>query len=215
MERFSLDAQTRSAGTKGDAHKVRKTGATMGVVYRAGEQATPVRFDASALAAIFRKTNNPNVLIDLNVDGTVRTCLAREVQRHPVSRAVEHVDFVEVRTGDSVEVEVPVAAVGRALGTRAGGTLRVLKRAVIVKCDPLLIPNTIDVDVTPVDVGQFVRVSQVKPPEGVAVVFKQDFNVLTVEGKRTAADEAGAPAAADAKAAPAADAKAAKAPAKK
>lgn len=221
MERFTLNAQVRPAGTKNVARKVRKAGDSVGVVYRAGQTATPVRFEASALAAIFRKSENPNVLIDVNIDGTTRTCLAKEVQRHPVSRTVEHVDFVEVARGDVVRVDVPIQTVGRAAGTRQGGTLRVLTRSVTVTCDPFLIPATMDIDVTPVEVGQFIKVSQVPAPEGVSVNFTRDFNILTVEGKRTGGEDAPAAAAAApaaaAKGAPAAKAAApaAKAPAKK
>ncbi len=212
MESFSLDAEPRAGGSKNDSHKVRKAGGTPGVMYRAGAAATPIRFDGKALASIFRKTNNANTLLRVNVAGASRTCIVREIQRHPVSRAVEHVDFYEVAKGELVTVIVPVLAVGRAAGTRAGGTLRNLARFLTVKCDPYAIPATLDVDVTPLEVGQFVKASQVPLPGGVSILYAQDFNLFTVEGKlapeaapaAAAAATAGAPAAAAAGKAPAA-----------
>lgn len=213
MERFTLNAQPRETGKKGFSRKTRAAGGTVGVVYRAGEPASPIRFDAAELATIFRKTANPNVLVDVVLGDQTRTCMVREVQRHPVSRAVEHVDFYEVSAGSRVRVDVPVKTVGRAAGTRLGGTLRVLSRKITVACDPLDIPDTIEVDVTPLEVGQFVKASQVKAPEGVSLVYSQDYNVVTVEGKR--AERGDAPAAEGAAPAAAAAAPAAAKPAKK
>ena len=215
MDRFSLTAEPRMGGTKNDSRKVRKAGATPGVMYRAGNSATAIRFDGAELAKIFRKTNNANTLVDVTVAGSARTCIVREIQRHPVSRRVEHVDFYEIAKGENVTVVVPVNAVGRAAGTRAGGTLRNLARFLTVKCDPFAIPATLDVDVTPLEVGQFVKASEVVLPAGVSVQFAQDFNLFTVEGKLApeaapaAAAAAAAPAAAAGKAAPAAAGKAA------
>jgi large subunit ribosomal protein L25 len=220
-----INADLRVGGTKGDARKVRQAGGTPGVVYRKGEAAVAVRFDGAALSSIFRKTNNPNTLITLSVAGQPHTCLIREIQRNPASRAVEHVDFYQVAKGEQVAVRVAVTTSGKAAGVRAGGQLRLLARTVDMLCDAYAIPNAIDVDVTALDVGRFIKASQLTAPSGSRIVFAQDFNVVTVQGKQAeveaapaAAPAAGAaaPAAAGAKAAPAAgkDAKAAPAAAK-
>lgn len=205
MTSNALVATVRSETGKGAARRSRRAGTTPGVLYRSGGDATSLNFQVAELAAIFRKTKDPNSVVTVNVDGVSHPCLVREVQRHPVSREVVHVDFFEVSTASPVTVEVVVATTGRAAGTRAGGVLRVLARAVNVSCPAGSIPSQIVVDVTNLGVGEFIKASQLQPPAGCSVVFKQDFNVVTVEGKRTAKEEAGAPAAA----APAAGGKAA------
>lgn len=196
MVRYSLDAEARDTHGKGPTHKVRAEGRVPGVVYRAGEAAQPVQFDAKALAGIFRKANDRNALLDLNCGGGTRTCVVRDIQRHPRSRAVEHVDFLEVRAGEEVQVKVLVATVGKAAGTRAGGTLRVLARELPLRCNAFAIPRTIEVDVTALEVDQYVKASQVTVPDGVTLVYKQDYNVLTVEGKKAEVEVAPAAAAA-------------------
>lgn len=209
MESYSINAELRPGGTKGDARKVRAGGSTPGIMYRAGESAEALAFDGAALAAIFRKTADANTLIRIDVGGKQHTCLVREVQRHPVNRRVEHVDFLEVQPGQRVAVRVGVSVVGRAAGVRAGGQLRLLARAVNLDCDAYKVPKVVEVDVSALDIGRFIKASQLPLPDGAKIVFAQDFNVVTVEGKIK--DAAAAAPAADAKAAPAAAKAAAKA----
>lgn len=204
MESFTLNADPRPAGNKGDARKARASGGTPGIMYRAGEQAVAVRFDGKELAAIFRKTNNPNTLIDVSVAGKGHTCLIREIQRNPKSRNVEHVDFLQVANGEEVSVRVAVTTSGRAAGVRAGGQLRLIKRSVDMRCDAYRIPRVVDVDVTALEVGRFIRASELTAPAGSKIVFSRDFNVVTVEGKKTEIDAVPAVGAVAAAAAPAA-----------
>ena len=204
MESLILNATPRPETGKGVARKARTAGRTPGVVYRAGGAATPVSFDVAALATIFRKTADPNTLVSVQVEGAeARPCLVREIQRDPVSRNVLHVDFYEVDVDYVVTVEVALTPTGRAAGTRAGGTMRQLVRSVSVQCAAGRIPRTIEVDVTPLEVGQFLKVSQIPQPEGVKILFSRDYNVVAVEGKRVSKEEAAAAAAAAAPAAPA------------
>lgn len=196
MENLILNATPRGDTGKGVARKARFAGRTPGVVYRAGGSATPVSFDVTALATIFRKTADPNTLISVQVEGTdARPCLVREIQRHPVSRSVLHVDFYEVDADYVVTVDVALTAVGRALGTRAGGTMRQLIRSVTVQTAAGNIPKTIEMDVTPLDVGTFLKVSEIPMPSGVKVLYTRDFNVVAVEGKRVSKEDAAAAAA--------------------
>lgn len=200
MESLILNATPREGTGKGIARKARKQGRTPGVVYRAGGHATPVSFDLAELATIFRKTADPNTLVSIKVAGSDgRPCLVREVQRDPVSRDVLHVDFYEVDADYVVTVDVALVLTGRAAGTRAGGTLRQLTRSVTVQCAASRIPKSVELDVTPVDVGQFLKVSHISAPEGVKILFSRDYNVVTVEGKRASREEAAAAAAAPAK----------------
>lgn len=199
MESFNISAEPRVSTGKGGNHKLRKAGSTPGVVYRAGEVGHAIAFDNAALSAIFRKTNNPNTLVNVSVGGTQHLCLVREIQRHPVSRIVEHVDFLEVKQGERVAVTVPVVSTGRAAGVRAGGQLRLLARSVDLDCDALSVPTNIEVDVTSLEIGKFIKASQLTMPNGARIVYAQDYNVLTVAGKIAAvaapAAEAAKPAA--------------------
>ncbi|MBM4367922.1 MAG: 50S ribosomal protein L25, partial [Deltaproteobacteria bacterium] len=196
MDTFNLVAETRPAGSKGDARKIRKAGATPGVIYRAGAPAVAVKFDGAALSTIFRKTNDANTIINIDLGGKAHACLVREVQRHPVSRAVEHIDFYQVEPGQDVTVTVPVVTAGKAAGVRAGGLLRLLARRVQLSAPAGSIPRNVEVDVSALEVGRFIKASQLVAPAGTKILFAQDFNVVTVEGKKTEAAAEAAPAAA-------------------
>ncbi len=192
METHSLTATARAETGKGVARKVRAGGKTPGVMYGQNGAIASVSFDVGELAAIFRKTADPNTFVTVNLDGTAHTCLIREIQRHPVSREVLHVDLYAVKASDLVVSDVAINMVGRAAGTRAGGTLRLLARSMRVRSPAGAIPKAIEVDVTPLEVGQFLKASQVSAPADVTFLYKQDFNIATVEGKRTAKED-GAP----------------------
>ena len=194
METHTLNATARTETGKGVARQARRSGHTPGIIYGPNGSVGAVSFSVAKLAAIFRKTNDPNTLVTVTVDGAQHLCLVREIQRHPVSRVVEHVDLYAVAADYPVVADVAVNLVGRAAGTRAGGTLRLLARSMKVRCPAGSIPSKIDVDVTPLEVGQFLKASQVPAPASVTFIYRQDFNVVTVEGKR-AREEGGAPAA--------------------
>lgn len=179
----TLPAEARPSVGKGAARKGRAAGKVPAVLYSEGGSASPIAVDPKKLLEIFRKSQDRNTILQLALDGAVIPVIVQEVQRHPVSRALLHVDFYKLAPGKAVTVKVPVAMVGKAAGVAVGGRARVITRELTVRCAYDRIPRTIDVDVTPLEVGQFVRASQIPAAEGVAIVFDHDFNVVGCEGK--------------------------------
>ena len=186
MATVSLNANSRNEYGKGAARKLRAAGLMPAVIYRAGQPATSISLDPNALENAFRKTGNRNTLVELGVDGDSFVCLVKETQRDPVTASLIHVDFFEVDDGEDVLVEVPVSTTGKAPGVVAGGKLRIIKRDLRVKCKPADIPDTVSVDIGELNIGDFVRVSTVPAPSGTEIVAPNDFNVLTIVGKRGA-----------------------------
>ncbi|MCB9777997.1 MAG: 50S ribosomal protein L25 [Alphaproteobacteria bacterium] len=196
MSTATLDAELRTDLGKGAARKIRATGAIPAVVYRAGNSATHITLENEELELAFKRTQDRNTLVTLNIKGDQpRTCLVREAVRHPVSREIVHVDFYEVEADQQVDIVVDIEPVGTAKGIKMGGRLRVIRRALSVRCKPADIPARIRIDVTQMAVGDFIRVGEVTPPSGCEFVFKSDFNVLAVIGKRGAKGQQGAEAA--------------------
>lgn len=186
MATVNMTAESRPNTGKGAARKIRKNGLIPAVIYREGNTPTHITIDAGSLELQFQRIGNPNTLVQITVGDQSWTCLVREVQRHPVSQKIRHMDFYEVRSDDNVTVSVPVEPVGRAEGTRMGGKLRIIARRLTVVCKPGDIPATVPVDVTPLNIGQFIRASKVPAPENTQILVEQDFNVATVVGKRGA-----------------------------
>ena len=186
MATVSLSANPRNESGKSFARKLRAEGLLPAVIYRAGQPATSISLDPLALENAFQKTGNRNTLVELGVDGTTFTCLVKETQRDPVTANLLHVDFFEVDDKEDVLVVVPVTTTGKAPGVVAGGKLRLIKRDLKVRCKPQAIPESVPVDVSRLNIGDFVRVSGVQAPESTEIVAPNDFNVLTVIGKRGA-----------------------------
>lgn len=179
----TFEVAPRSSVRKGAARKARAKGEAPGVVYGSGQAARPVTFDPAALAELFKQSGDRNTILDLKVGGAAPVkALVREVQRHPVSRVILHVDFYEVPT-TPVTVRVPLVPTGRPKGAVIGGRVRMVRRDLVVAATADRIPRQIEVDVTALDVGDSMSVSQVVAPEGVSIVFDQDFKVVQLEGK--------------------------------
>lgn len=189
MATVSLSANSRNEHGKGAARKLRAAGLMPAVIYRAGQPATSVSLDPLALENAFRKTGNRNTLVKIGVDGTDFVCLVKQTQRDPISSNLLHVDFFEVDSAEYVLVEVPVSTSGKAPGVVAGGKLRIIKRDLRIKCKPDDIPETVAVDVGTLNIGDFVRVSGVQAPANTEIIAPNDFNVVTVVGKRGALEE--------------------------
>lgn len=171
---------------KGNARKLRANGAVPAVVYGSGSEARRVSVNPKALLDLFDSTKNRNTVVQLHVDGQIVPCLVRDVQRHPVSRQLLHVDFYVLSEG-VVEVTVPVRALGKPKGTVAGGKLLVITRELRARCAHGKIPATFDIDTSDMDIGDVIKASQVPTAEGVEVLYDHDFKVLELEGKRAEA----------------------------
>ena len=191
MATINLKAESRESTGKGAARKIRATGSIPSVVYRGGESATSVSINPKELELQFQRSGNPNTLVELELADGARTCLVQKVQRHPVSGEILHVDFYEVVPDQQVQVNVPVETEGRAAGVRAGGKLQLIQRELTVRCRPGDIPATVKVDVTNLEIGKFIRASQVPAPANTELVITTDANVVTVIGKRGGAGGGG------------------------
>ena len=186
MSTIELPAQLRTDTGKGAARKLRQSGVVPAVVYRGGNEPTLVTIDPYQLTLAFERSGNPNNLVEIQADGQNFLCLVREVQRHPVTGNIRHVDFYQVDDAELIVVEVPVQIVGKAIGVAMGGAVRLIRRDLEVRCLPKDIPAYIEADVTSLDIGKFLKVNEISNPSGVEILFddKSIFNVATVIKRR-------------------------------
>ena len=207
----TLEVTPRDSRGKGVARKARAQGSIPAVVYGPSEAPKPISVDPAKLKELFKQTGNRNTVVQVKIGGAAPiACLVREVQKHPASREILHVDFYAVPKSGEVTVHVPVNPVGRPKGALIGGRIRLVRRALKVTCPSDAIPAKLDIDVSELDVDDYLKASQVPLPEGVKVVWKQDFNIVGIVGKAKKEEEAPKPAAAAEGAAPAEGAEAEK-----
>jgi large subunit ribosomal protein L25 len=185
MEMVEITIERREERGKGRARGLRRRGVIPGVFY--GPKRTTVAIGVSA-DEFDRKLSHleGSHLIRLVNDGGKdaelhdKAVLLREVQRHPVTDDVLHVDFLEVDLTERLTVSVPLHFVGKAAGVVAGGILQPIVREVEVECLPTEIPEFIDVDVSALGIHEAVHLSDLKLPEGVTAVGDGAQPLVTV-----------------------------------
>jgi large subunit ribosomal protein L25 len=148
-------------------------------------------------------------IVDLNVDGKKYECVMKEVQFHPVNEMLVHIDFLQLSADKVVKMDIPVKFIGTAPGVMQGGKLMSKLKKITVKALPKDLPESIEVDVSKLDLGKSVRVSDITP-KNFTVLNIPSLPIASVEVPRALKTEEETPTAvvsAEA-AAPAADAKA-------
>ena len=172
MASANLAAKVRTTAGKGAARKLRAVGAVPAIVYGHGREPQSLAIDTYTLERLLEKVSYKTTVIELEVPGVANAkTLIREIQRHPFKRHILHVDFQELVAGEKVTVRVPLVFVGTPEGVRTGGgILDQTMHELQIQCDPSIIPNHIDVDVTHLIIGHSIHVRDVKVPEGVEIL---------------------------------------------
>jgi large subunit ribosomal protein L25 len=180
MSVIQLNGKRREVIGKGGARKARAAGQIPGVIYGHGETPIAVSIDGREFSTAMRAHKGGNAIVNLKVDSGEFTALVRDAQIDPLSRAILHLDFQHISLTETIEVEVPVHAVGLAVGVKDnGGILEVITRQLEVRCLPTAIPASIDVDVTALNIGESLHVSDIKV-EGFTILTDPGTTVLTV-----------------------------------
>jgi large subunit ribosomal protein L25 len=195
IERLALAVSRREGRGKSVTRKIRVTGQVPGVVYGSGIEPTPIVMDGLALAKVLR--GGANALIDLSGEKSVegKPVLVKEIQRDPLSRRVVHCDLYAVNLKARIDLEIPLHFVGTPRGVALdGGVLEPLLRTLELSCMPLAIPESIDVDVTNLGIGDAIHVRDVVLPAD--VVCKTDLEVTVIHVVAPRLEEIAAPAAA-------------------
>ena len=205
MNAVELEAQPRETKKRNRNKASREAGRIPAVVYGGGEgENSLVEVDEKTFGRVMDSASSDTVLLNLKVGDASRLALVQEVQHHPVSRKTLHVDFREVKPDQSVIVTLPTVPVGEAVGVKtSGGTLEHVLRYIKVKGTPSSLPESIEVDVAALDIGQTLHVSDVVTADGVELLSNASNPVISiskprVSGKDTTDDDEGASAEGDA-----------------
>jgi len=184
-----LTAEHRTASGKGAAGRTRRAGKVPAVVYGLSDPSVPVTVPSRDLSHILSSESGANTLITLQLDGASQLALARQIQRHPVKGTVLHVDFVRVRADQTIQADVPVRLTGDAEGVARGGVLEQLLHNVSVEALPRDVPNALEIDITDLEIGSSVHVSDFTVPAGVVVLNEADAVVALISAPRVAEEE--------------------------
>lgn len=197
---YALKAEQREQAGKGAARSLRREGKTPAVIYGDKKEPVSITLDSNTINVEYNKGHMFTRLCDLNVGSDKFLVLARDVQLHPVTDIVEHVDFLRVSAKTKITVKVPVHFINeeKSPGITKKGILNITRHDVEVICLANKIPDVIEVDLDGKQYGDAVKSSDAKLPEGAKfVITDRNFTIATIVApKRVDADDEAADAAA-------------------
>lgn len=184
MQRTEMTAELRHATGKGVARQLRRQGKIPAILYGAKTAPLPLSVSPQQLRTAL-VSGGANVLITLKIEGdgagsTPRVVMLKDYQLDPIKRMMLHADLYEVRMDQPITIEVPIRLTGRAEGVKAGGILEQVHRSITVECLPDRIPDAIEIDVTPLAIGQSLHASDLKLQEGVRLRTAADETLVTI-----------------------------------
>ena len=183
MQRPVLTAEIREGVGKEKAKKLRAKGLIPAIFYGPRSQTIPLVIDSKELAKALQTEAGENVLIDLDIrkgdQSDRKVVMLKDIQIDPLQRITLHTDFYEVAMDEMVTVEVPVHLVGKPEGTKMGGILEQIRRVIQIQCLPGDIPKSIDIDVSPLKIGDSIHVQDIQV-EKAKIISDTNFTIATV-----------------------------------
>jgi len=182
MDEIILSVEPRTGRGKGPARRLRQAGKVPGVFYGPRSAAMPLAVDGKEFASHVANLEGSHLIRfqSAAADLEQRVALVREVQAHPVTGTLLHIDFYEVDLTQRLQVTVPLHFVGKARGVAEGGILQPVLREIEVECLPTDIPQFIEVDVSALDIHDAVHLAELQMPPNVTAVYESNDAVVTV-----------------------------------
>ena len=193
---LKLDATKRLRSGTNSVKQMRREGLVPGIIY-GSKMGDPINLKvrAKTFEDIMHHSATQNLLIDLHIEedsAPSRLALVQDVQHHPLTGKVIHIDFHAVSENEKIHASVPVELIGDCPGVKAGGLLEHMLHSIEVHCLPKDLPEGIETDVSKLEMGDAVHVSELDLPEGVEASIAGDVIVAVVTELRATAAEAAA-----------------------
>ncbi|QXK92252.1 50S ribosomal protein L25/general stress protein Ctc [Neoehrlichia mikurensis] len=188
---IKISAHARLNVGTGSSRALRRSGAIPAIIYGKGRDPISISIIHKDFLHKCRSLSLATHLIELDIDNNKEYVLLRDIQKHPVSDAIQHVDFQFVNQNAEIKVDVPIVLINehKCIGIKHGGTLNILHRTLSLKCSPQAIPQTIEIDLSNLTVGHSIHVSDLELPDKVTVVMKEENSaIVTISSAETEKD---------------------------
>ena len=199
MENYKALDRNKEAGS---THSLLTKGMVPGIIYGKGSEPTKIALEDKILKKLMNSGSFYSTIIDIDINGKVEKILPKQLQYHPVSDKLIHFDFLRVQENTKVNVEIPIEFLNqdKCPGLKKGGVLNTVRRLIELTCNANNIPSKLEFDLIESEIGDAVKISNIKLPEGVApTIADRDFVIATlvpptveVETKTEEASEEGA-----------------------
>jgi large subunit ribosomal protein L25 len=185
MEFVPVAAELRKERGKGPARRARAAGRIPAICYGGAGGSEPLALDPKGVMTALRSELGRNSVIQLSIAAngggpTQQLVMIKEYQVHPISQRLLHADLVRVDIDKEVRVDVPLRCVGRAIGVQVGGNLHQIFHRIPVVCKPDKIPVKLEVDVTPLEIGDGLKAQDVPLPAGVQIGLEPNRTIVSV-----------------------------------
>jgi large subunit ribosomal protein L25 len=183
MAELSLEVSRREEAGKGPARRLRQQGKVPAVVYGGHRETVPITVDRKAITDLIQKSEHgvrSIFLLKMSGSDQQRHAMIKDIQIDPLTRKMTHVDFIRIMMDEVIRTTVPVRLIGSPIGAKEGGIVDFQVRSLHVECLPNAIPDKIDVDISNLDMHQYIRISDLTPPQGVKVLDDPDRVVVGV-----------------------------------
>ncbi|GAT76915.1 50S ribosomal protein L25/general stress protein Ctc [Ehrlichia ruminantium] len=189
-----MNAELRNSVGTGPSRTLRRNGAIPAVVYGKHRNPLSIYLSDREFLSKYRSAALSTHLIELEIGEKKEYVLMRDIQKHPVTDRIQHVDFQFIDHGTEIKIEVPLVFVNeqRCVGVKKGGVLNILHRTLHIKCLPNAILQSIEVDLANLTIGHSIHVSDLNLPSEVTVVMKEhNPTLVTISGTSSDQDTSG------------------------
>jgi large subunit ribosomal protein L25 len=190
MEDTKLIAKKRDLQGSSNSRRLRKTGNLPAVIYGEGKDATAIQLETHAFEQLLHHHASETILVEIELEGEgVISALVKDVQHHPVSSDLVHVDLQKVIAGKLMQVDIAVELNGEAAGVKAGGTLDHVMHSITVECFPRHIVESVEIDVSEMEIGTALYVSDLDLGADFKVLADAEAIVASVAEPRVEEEE--------------------------
>ncbi len=186
MSETVLTAEVGRRAGSSDSRRLRAEGKIPAVVYGHGMDPLSVSIDRRELRQALSGASGMNTILDLTIDGEVYPTLIKDIQRHPVKRSVQHIDFIQVNLNEEIVVSIPIHLEGEAKDVSAhNGLVDLTMQELEVRTTPRNIPDGVTIDISTMTMDSVIRVEDLPLPSGVTAEAEAEAPVVTVLTMRT------------------------------
>jgi len=192
LELIELKANIRNFIGKSQARALRCAEKIPAVLYGPGTEPVLLSVSVKDLEKALKKSTASQVVLNLTIHNgknNSRTAMIKELQIHPVSRNYQHIDFYEISMDRKIRVKVPVVAKGKSRGVEEGGILQIIRRELEILCLPTEIPETIEIDITDLDIGDSIHVKEIPFEGDIEIQADVNFTVITIVSPKAEVEE--------------------------
>ena len=192
MDLIKLNAKLRETSGKGAARKLRQNKEIPAIVYGAKNNPVMMSIDGSDFVKIIRENGSTGLFFNLNIDGKAgkdKIVMLKEMQMDTFSTYYLHLDFHEIDMDTKVTISIPVETIGSSEGVEAGGVIQIIRRELDIVCKPADTPDTIQIDITDLNIGDSLHVEDLDLGENIEIPHEVDFTIITISAPTAEEEE--------------------------